>query len=160
MRIHKILNSHGINAESYIREEFDWIRSAIPPSDRQLYLDIARTGRKFPLQNDIRQEILIGLSGWEKKMRDVGIVDYLGLANEVHSFIDKISPTYDHVLVDESQDFGTTELSIIHKITKSGINDLFLCGDIAQSVLPKKRSLSDANIKLIGGRRKDNKKLS
>lgn len=152
LRIHKILNSHGINAESYIREEFDWIRSAIPPSDRQLYLDIARTGRKFPLQNDIRQEILIGLSGWEKKMRDVGIVDYLGLANEVHSFIDKISPTYDHVLVDESQDFGTTELSIIHKITKSGINDLFLCGDIAQSVLPKKRSLSDANIKLIGGR--------
>ena len=154
LNVHKILNSHGINAESYIREEFDWIRSAIPPSNRQEYLDIARIGRKFPFQKDIRREILMGLTCWEKKMLDVGIVDYLGLTNEVYSFIDKISPIYDHVLVDESQDFGTTELSVIHKITKPGINDLFLCGDVAQSVLAKKRSLSDANIELVGGREK------
>ena len=45
-------------------------------------------------------------------MTDVGIIDYLGLATEVHSFIDDSTPVYDHVLVDESQDFGTTELAI------------------------------------------------
>jgi hypothetical protein len=152
LHIHKILTSNGIDAESYIREEFDWIRSALPPAQRNDYLNIARTGRKFPFQSDVRQEILEGLSLWEKKMRDVGIIDYLGLANEVHSFFKDITPIYDHVLVDESQDFGTTELAIINKITKTGINALFLCGDVAQSVLPKKRSLTDAGIELSGGR--------
>jgi len=152
LHIHKILTSNGIDAESYIREEFDWIRSALPPAQRNEYLNIARTGRKFPFQSDVRQEILEGLSLWEKKMRDVGIIDYLGLANEVHSFFQDLMPIYDHVLVDESQDFGTTELAIINKITKPGINTLFLCGDVAQSVLPKKRSLIDAGIELSGGR--------
>ena len=71
-RIHKILISHSIDAESYIREEFDWIRSALFPNERESYFDIARTGRKFPLQKDIRTEILEGLRLWEKKMKDVG----------------------------------------------------------------------------------------
>ena len=46
------------------------------------------------------------------------------------------------------QDFGTTELAIINKITKTGE-----CSsrDVAQSVLPK-RSLTDAGIELSGGR--------
>lgn len=152
LHIHKILTSNGIDAESYIREEFDWIRSALPPAQRNDYLNIARTGRKFPFQSDVRQEILEGLVLWEKKMRDVGIIDYLGLANEVHSFFEDLTPIYDHILVDESQDFGTTELAIINKITKTGDNALFLCGDVAQSVLPKKRSLIDAGIELSGGR--------
>ena len=154
LHVHKILTANGINAESYIREEFDWIRSALTSSDRQQYLKIVRTGRKFPFQTDNRKEILAGLNLWEKKMRNVGITDYLGLANEVHDFLDQVAPIYDHVLVDESQDFGTTELSIIKKITKTGQNDLFLCGDVAQSVLPKKRSLADARIELKGGREK------
>ena len=87
LHVHKILTSN-INAEAYIREEFDWIRSALPISKRSEYLDLQRTGRKFPLQKDIRVEILKGLELWEKKMTDVGIIDYLGLATEVHSFID------------------------------------------------------------------------
>ena len=58
LHVHKILTSNNINAEAYIREEFDWIRSALPISKRSEYLDLQRTGRKFPLQKDIRVEIL------------------------------------------------------------------------------------------------------
>lgn len=154
LHIHKILKSNGIDAERYIREEFDWIRSALPRSDREKYLDIQRIGRKFALQKDTRTEILHGLKLWEKKMNDVGIIDYLGLATEVHEFLDKINPSFDHVIVDEAQDFGTTELEILRTLTKDGKNNLFLCGDVAQSVLPKHRSLSEASIELKGGREK------
>jgi superfamily I DNA/RNA helicase len=154
LHIHKILTSNGINAERYIHEEFDWIRSAFSHEEREKYLEEPRVGRKFQFLKEVKGEILQGLKLWEKKMNDVGIVDYLGLTAEVHNFIEKLKPEYDHVLIDESQDFGTTELAIIKLLTKDGTNNLFLCGDVAQSVLPKQRSLKKANIMLAGRREK------
>lgn len=145
------LSARNIDAEEYLREEFDWIRSALPLDRREEYLEIERTGRRVPIQEDRRKEVLEGLKLWEKKMRDVGVVDYLALTNRLHRHIEKLKPEYSHILIDEAQDFGTTELSIIRKLVKPGSNDIFLCGDIAQTVLPKHRSLSDAEIK-IGSR--------
>src|SRR5690606_6545833 len=49
-------------------------------------------------------------------------------------------------IVDEAQDFGTTELRILRRLVAEGGNDLFLCGDVAQTILPKHRSLADAGI--------------
>ena len=92
-------------------------------------------------------------------MEDVGIIDYLGLATNVHAFLNEITPEYDHILVDESQDFGTTELTILQRLAKPGENNFFLCGDVAQSVLPKHRSLPQAGIVLTGGRERILKKL-
>lgn len=145
------LSARNIDAEEYVREEFDWIRSALPVDRREEYLTIERTGRRVPIVEDRRKEILEGLKLWEKKMRDVGVVDYLALTNRLYRHIDKLQPAYSHILIDEAQDFGTTELSIIRRLVKPGSNDLFLCGDIAQTVLPKHRSLSSAGIK-IGNR--------
>lgn len=145
------LSARNIDAEDYLREEFDWIRSALPLDRREEYLKIERTGRRVPIQEDRRKEVLEGLRLWEKKMKDVGVVDYLALTNRLHSYIAKLKPEYSHILIDEAQDFGTTELSIIRKLVEPKANDIFLCGDIAQTVLPKHRSLSDAGIK-IGSR--------
>lgn len=36
--VHDSLIAQGVNAENYIREEFDWIRSAIPHDEREAYL--------------------------------------------------------------------------------------------------------------------------
>lgn len=145
------LSARQVSAEEYLREEFDWIRSALPIARRDEYLNIERAGRRVPIVEDRRKEVLEGLKLWEKKMRDVGVVDYLALTNRLHRHIDKLKPKYSHILIDEAQDFGTTELSIIRKLVEPGPNDLFLCGDIAQTVLPKHRSLSGAGIK-IGSR--------
>ena len=42
-----------------------------------------------------------------------------------------------HLMVDEAQDFGTTELLILKRLVRMNRN--FYCGDISQSVLPKHR---------------------
>jgi hypothetical protein len=144
--LHESLNARGVSGEAYIRQEFDWMRSAVPPLKRSEYLTIERKSRKFPIAADRRRDLLQGLSGWEIKMRAVGVVDYLGLTSALTAHADKIAPTYTNILVDEAQDFGTTELSIIRLLVSPGANDLFLCGDIAQTVLPKHRSISDAGI--------------
>jgi hypothetical protein len=144
--LHRTMNARGVNGELYLREEFDWIRSAVGPLDRGSYLDMPRRGRLFPIGKEMRQAVLDGLGGWETKMREVGVVDYLGLTSALSHHIDSIEAEYTHVFIDEAQDLGTTELRIIRKLVPEGPNDLFLCGDVAQTILPKHRSLADAGI--------------
>jgi len=144
--IHKSLSARGISSENYLRQEFDWLRSALSPSKFRDYLSIQRAGRKIPLNKDFRELVLNGLDGWQQKMRACGVIDYLGLTTELSKHLDELKPICDAIIIDEAQDFGTTELAILRKLVPEGENDIFLCGDIAQHVLPKHRSLTLADI--------------
>ena len=146
--IHDTLISRSVNAEQYVREEYDWIRSAVSPLNRDQYLDIARKGRSYPLDRGFRELLLEGLKTWEKKMLAVGVTDYLGIATALYKYIDKIEPIYRCVLIDEAQDFGTIEYEIIRKLAKRNENDLFFCGDAAQQVSAKHQSFRDAGIEM------------
>ena len=144
--VHDYLIAQGVDAESYIREEFDWIRSAFDPSSRGQYLKIERSGRSIPLLVSYRMALLDGLEGWEKKMKAVGVTDYIGLASALSKHLDKLSPRYRCTLVDESQDFGNTELDIVRRITVEDTNDIFICGDAAQQISTKYQSLKSVGI--------------
>ncbi len=146
LALHKSLNARGVAGETYVRQEFDWIRSAVGPTERAKYLEIERKGRKIPLLPERRRELLQGLYKWERKMEAVGVVDYLGLTSALTKHLEKLSPVYTNVLVDEAQDFGTTELRIVRQLVSPGPNEIFLCGDIAQTVLAKHRLVTDAGI--------------
>lgn len=145
-RVHDSLIARGIDAETYVRQEFDWIRSALPFEKREQYLEISREGRTYPINKEFRRLILEGLAGWERKMLDVGVTDYLGVASALHKHRHLLTPTYRCVLVDECQDFGTIELDIVNAISNEGDDNLLLCGDAAQQVSWKHQSLRDANI--------------
>lgn len=152
--IHDSLISQGFIAENYIREEFDWIRSAFFPSDRQSYLTVRRSGRSIPLGEDQRQLILEGLAGWEKKMAAIGIIDGLGVAYALHKYLLDIKPKYRSILIDESQDFGNVELDLIQRLVKSNENDLFLCGDGAQRITTKYHRPSEIGLNIPAARSK------
>jgi len=144
--IHISLIQRGINSEHYIKEEFDWIRSAYSVDRRDEYLKVEREGRVVPFDIESRKIILRGLECWEKKMRDIGICDYLGLATELYKHLKKFEPQYRSIIVDECQDFGTIELEIIRALSPQNTNDIFLCGDPAQKVKTKKQSMRLAGI--------------
>lgn len=146
--VHDSLIARGVDAEQYIREEFDWIRSAVPPDRRDQYMTIERTGRNYPLDGKSRRLLLDGLAVWEKKMRHVGVTDYLGIATALYKYKNRIHPIYRCILVDESQDFGTIECEIIQRLVKSGENCLFFCGDAAQQVSAKHRNFRNAGIEV------------
>ena len=153
--VHDSLISQGIDAESYIREEFDWIRSAVRYDRRQeLYCDRAleRSGRSHPLGKRFRSMLLEGLEKWEKKMEVVGITDYLGVATALYRHLDELQPEYGCVLIDECQDFGTIELQLVMRLVSDGPDNLFFCGDAAQHVSWKHQSFKDAGITLPGAR--------
>lgn len=144
--VHDSLISRGIEAEKYIRQEFDWIRSAFPPDRRERYLTAERKGRTHPLSPRFRELVLEGLVGWERKLWAVGVTDYLGVATAAYRHIPRLEPRYRCVIVDECQDFGTTELSIVRRLAASDVDDIFLCGDAAQQVSSKFQSVQAAGI--------------
>jgi hypothetical protein len=144
--IHMSLLSRGIYPKEYIRQEFDWVRTAFNKERRNEYFKIERDGRAIPFVEDQRDLILKGLTGWEDKMALVGVTDYVGLALALHRHIDKIIPLYRCILIDEVQDFGTIELDIIRKLVPEDENDIFLSGDIVQKVSTKHTKLKSARI--------------
>lgn len=146
--IHQSLTQRGLFASDYIRQEFDWIRSVFPLNMRNKYLDVDREGRSIPFQNSDRMLLLDGLEKWELKMKDVGAIDYLGLANKLYKYLDILPKSYKCIMVDESQDFGTLELEIIRNLVNEGENDLFLAGDIAQRVYTKHHKITHAGIRI------------
>ncbi len=146
---HQSLLSRNIYPQEYLRQEFDWIRSAFAKSEREQYLNIEREGRFIPFVEEDRRRILECLNFWEDKMKFVGAVDYLGLSNMLYNYIETIDPKYACILVDEVQDFGTLELKIVRKLVEPGENDLFLCGDIAQQVYNKQHKLRTAGITIL-----------
>jgi hypothetical protein len=135
--VHNSLLGRNIYPLQYLKQEFDWIRSGITLNQRHTYLQAERRGRAEQLLPAQRKLLLKGLEHWEQKMADVGVCDYLGLIDPLYKYFDKIQPAYRSIIVDELQDFGTTELKILRKLVAENENDLFLCGDIAQQVQTK-----------------------
>jgi hypothetical protein len=148
--MHRLLTSQSIDAEKYIAEEFDWIRSALRQDKRSEYISIIRQGRGYKIAEQHRPAILEGLAGWERKMSAVGVIDYMGLVTALTKYVDRIVPRFRCILVDEAQDFGSVELSILRRLARPDKNDLFLCGDAAQHVLPKHQSFEAAGIEVKG----------
>lgn len=147
--VHKALIGRGVLPMRYIKDEFDFIRSAVSASDREAYLDLERKGRQVMLQREQRQMLLEGLKKWEEKLEAVGVSDYLGMMKYLSPHMEKVEARYRCVLVDELQDFGTSELSLVRRLVADGENDLFMCGDVAQVVHVKQHKPRDAGIEVI-----------
>ena len=150
LQLHQSLLARGIYPQDYLKQEFDYIRSAIAPWERDAYLSMERTGRVVPLDQPFRRQVLEGLDGWEKLMTFVGAVDATGITTALYRHLGELTTEYRCVLVDEVQDFGTLELAVIRRLVPECENDIFLCGDAAQSVYTKFHDFSAAHINLTG----------
>lgn len=142
----------SVSPKDYLRQELDYVRSALSPKERKRYIEMERTGRVVPFLEQFRKAILEGLKGWEAKMVAIGAIDDLGIVTALYRHLSALAPEYHHVLVDEVQDLGTLELHIIRKLTHAGPNDLFMCGDAAQSVQTKHAKMKAAEIDLPAAR--------
>ena len=140
------LKSRGMDAHTYIKDEFNLIRSATKFTRRDDYYEMSRKGRKTLLNKDQRAIVLEALSAWEEKMEHVGVSDYMNLLRFVNKHEDELRPKYRSILIDEIQDFGTEELRVLRKVVAENANDIFMCGDIAQQVQVKQHKIRTAGI--------------
>ena len=143
------LKGRSMDAHSYIKDEFNLIRSATSVEQRFEYLELPRTGRKTPLSKELREVVLSTLNAWEEKMEHVGVSDYMNVLRFVNKHESNIAASYRSILVDEIQDFGTEELRILRKLVDENENDIFMCGDIAQQVQVKQHKIRTAGINVL-----------
>jgi hypothetical protein len=150
LEVVQTLSVRGVYASDYLRQELDYIRSSFRKGFRDEYLKMEREGRVIPLEERFRLSVLDGLDGWERKMDAVGVVDDMGIVSALARHIRRLTPKYRCTIVDEVQDLGTLELEVLRRLTMTGENDIFLCGDAAQRIYTKHADLDKAGIDITG----------
>lgn len=140
----------------FLRQEMTYILSGYPLSRRQDYLTDHRRSRPLRLIPRHKQACLRIANRWEEYMQAGALSDIEGLMLEALKATDDaaeaggnaIQPGFHHILVDEYQDFSTVELVLLQRmcIDVSGIDSLFLVGDLQQKVLPKHHHTTRAGL--------------
>jgi hypothetical protein len=121
--------------------------------DRSEYLRTSRTGRTQPLTNVQRNRVWDLVEQYETYKRQRGLIDRGELFNRVSEYLrDMEEKPFDHVVVDEVQDFSTVELRFIRALVREGPDDLFLVGDSYQRIYVRGVGFSEAGISVRGTR--------
>jgi superfamily I DNA/RNA helicase len=143
----------NLDIDVYLYEELELVRSAVPCYDNNYepYLGYERVGRSIAFQIERRVAVLQILKAWEGYQIEHGFLDHMELGQAALLSVDEVgavpeSHRFDHVLVDEFQDFSTLDLQLIRRIPLSSKNGLFLTGDFAQKLYAKDLNFNNAGI--------------
>ena len=121
-------------------------------SDWESYRTFPRTGRGTLLGQRQREEMW---SVFGPVLQNLAVEDgemtfsQLAFSAAALSRADETS-MYQHVVVDEIQDFGPAEISLIRSLVSPGTDDLFLCGDAGQRIFRRTFSWSSVGIQIQG----------
>ena len=99
----------------------------------EAYLQAERVGRKVALSPERRRQIWIVFEHMWQWLDEHNVVTWSTLCYRV---ADKIreNPPFRCVVVDEAQDFGPAELTLVRALCAEQEDDLFLCGDAGQRI--------------------------
>jgi superfamily I DNA/RNA helicase len=117
----------------FARSEWDHVVDAHGITGWDDYKAVSRKGRGLPLSAKKRTATWAVLEAVhaELQRRRLGTFNLLcaSAAEKAASH-----PPYQHVIVDECQDFGPAELRLLRALCEPGENDLFFCGDEGQRI--------------------------
>jgi superfamily I DNA/RNA helicase len=141
----------------FLRDELDYIRTRLLPSEYSNYSKMKRVGRGTPLPESARPPVLAALDAYDKSFQSQNVRDHestlqYALELAIHSEGGLVSDCR-CILVDEVQDLSQIEIRILAQlIDKEGTrlsslaDGIFLCGDGAQSVYKRGFSLKHSGI--------------
>jgi len=97
------------------------------------YLQTERHGRKAPLSAERRRQIWTVFERTWQWLDEQGGLTWSTLCYRVAEMV-RDAPPYRCVVVDEAQDFGPAELTLVRALCDPQEDDLFLCGDAWQRI--------------------------
>ncbi len=123
---------------SFLLQEYDQVILAGGIESEQDYFKARRTGRgSDKLSRLDKSEIWRVIEKYNEIKDNRNCVDHLELYALVTEMLEEVSDgmkPYQHVIVDEFQDLGNTELKFVRALVPKGENDIFLVGDPYQKI--------------------------
>ncbi len=141
---------------SFYTEE--WSRIILPKriDSRDAYLRVSRAGRGVGLSRPQRAAIWDVFDEMRGAMQQKGWRTYQDAAHDACDLLaDGSKPqSYQHVVVDETQDMGQEALTLIRALVPEDKNDLFLVGDGHQRIYRRNAVMGQSGINIRGRGRK------
>jgi mRNA-degrading endonuclease RelE of RelBE toxin-antitoxin system len=141
----------------FVREEYEEVIDPMGITSEDDYLTAVRTGRPR-LSRTQRKQLWPQFSSIQRELKKRNLLTFDGLIHQARLALEKGDfPHYEHVLVDEIQDFGIEALRLIKMLSpiKQGTrNPLTVVGDGHQRIYKSNIPLSRAGIEVRGRSRR------
>lgn len=140
---------------SFLGQEYLSIVLANAVADRDGYLRVPRAGRGTALNRMKRVEVWKVIEAYRRICRSKGAVSYPELAALAAAVLDvRAVRPFNHVIVDEAQDFHAGHWLLLRALVAPGANDLFIAEDSHQRIYGQKVPLSRFGIQIVGRSRR------
>ena len=153
----KQIRSHRLLQKDveFWKDEISWMKGWGPP-DRKTYVhDMPRTGRGTAVRvtKDDRELIFDVYELFQEELNQEGYAEWDDMALELFKNLDRLNDEhkYDHVLIDEAQDFPPIWLITVNKLTRFSLT---VAADVAQKIYKRAFSFKDCGINVTGRRSK------
>lgn len=120
----------------FVRPEWEAIIDAWNVRSLDTYLKMERIGRKVALPPSRREALWSVFEQVRQLLEERNLITYDAICHAVAEYVNQHPELrYDCVVVDEAQDFGPAELTLIRALAPSDKpNSLFLCADSRQRI--------------------------
>jgi superfamily I DNA/RNA helicase len=121
---------------AFVRPEWETIIDPWQVRDLETYLQIERVGRKMPLQRSQREELWQVFDRMWRLLEEQHRTTFSTVCYAVAEYLNQHPEArYRCVVVDEAQDFGPAELTLVRALAPTDLeNALFLCADTRQRI--------------------------
>lgn len=135
----------------FLQAEWDSIVDNFGITTWDVYRSVSRVGRGMALGLKQRKELWSVFERVRKSMADAGVMTWNDLLVTVRQAVERATERlFEHVIVDESQDFGPCELALVRALVAPGPNDILLCGDVGQRIFKGRTSWLQTGIDIRG----------
>lgn len=149
------LNGEGLDPEKkqprFLEDEFRDVILANSITSQKSYLRVPRTGRRTALGRNERKIVWAIVDSYIRKCALKQSLSFAAIATlAAHILEHRRHPHFDHVLVDEAQDFHAGHWRFIRACVGEGPNDIMLAEDSHQRIYGRRLVLSKFGIHTRG----------
>lgn len=147
-------------SDAEIEKEWKHVIQANGVNTLAEYYRVSRAGRRISLRKADKEALWPVFEEYRALLKEQGIMEPEDMYAAVCGLIDedpRISAMYEHVIVDEAQDFGNAAYKLIAKILSHKsieVNGLYITGDAHQRIYTRKVVLSRCGINVRGRSRR------
>lgn len=138
-------------SEQFLISEWEHVVDAWQLSDLEAYAKVPRMGRKNRLGVRQREALWPVFEEVRRKLNGRSLYTENSLFADVKKrYADKSHKPFDHIVVDEAQDLGVSELQFLSAISDAKPDALYFAGDIGQRIFQQPFSWKELGVDVRG----------